>query len=115
MAECQICGQYVVFRRQLRGYQEAPPHLQDRGHVVQVCQECYDQCMEQCKRVMRNPIKCKQELCGTEYMATELARVDQQRMAEEARRKMAGVVAIQTQLGQSSQWWPQVPKQSPKV
>lgn len=58
--------------------------------------------MEQCNRIYRDPIKCKRDVCDQEFAAIELARADQERINEATRRKISGVIAIQTQLGKPS-------------
>lgn len=113
LQRCEICGEYLRFRSQLRPYQDAPSHLRDRHQVAQVCQECYQKCLDQCIKVMSDPTKCKQQVCGTEYRAMESARQDQQRINESVRRKLAGVVATQTSMGVRSSFWPKVPSHQP--
>jgi len=114
--ECQICGQYVNVRKTLRPLKDYPLYLQDRQRIVNLCTNCYQECMRQCVSVMGKDkeLECRKHICDDYYLAKELAKSDQERLREEGRHRAAGVAATQIKLGMGTQMLPNVPKTQPK-
>jgi hypothetical protein len=106
---CDICHDYVRIRE---GLQTFPQHLQNKETIIRLCDQCYQECMNSCLNVMgkENEINCRTTVCSDYYKAREYAKIDDQRMKDEARRKLAGVTATMTKMGVASPFWPAVPK-----
>jgi hypothetical protein len=111
-AQCAICGDYVRIRESLQLLDNYPPHLKDKDRVIQVCGQCYQECMKTCVGVMgtKNEVNCRTNVCQHEYKATNYAEFDKKRIREQNMKKMAGVIATRAQLGMESIFWPVVPK-----
>jgi hypothetical protein len=115
-AQCAICKAYVAARESLVPVENFPPVLRNHARVIEICQQCYQDCMAKCVDVMgkSNAVNCRTIVCDDKSKAYQYAQIDQQRAQLKTRGKLNALAALRAQAGWDTKYWPSVPKTEPK-
>jgi len=115
MPRCEICGDFVDRRKKLNPY--SPAELAALDTYINVCGECYDDCMRKCRAVLgeARANDCKQTVCSPYYAAKFYAEAQKGREAEKLKSKQLRYQAMQPYLPNgSTSSWPRAPQTKPK-